>query len=51
MLMNGLVTLGAGLVICRMGLRERRLRARRNRGRCASCGRELGTRRRCHHCT
>ncbi|HEX3268198.1 MAG TPA: hypothetical protein VHQ98_09480 [Gaiellaceae bacterium] len=50
LLVNALVTIGVGLVMCRMGLRERRLRARRNRGRCASCGRELGTRRRCPRC-
>jgi len=45
-----LVTLGAGLVMCRMALRERRLLPRRERGRCASCGRHLGVRRRCGRC-
>ena len=45
-----LVTLGVGIVMCRMGLRERRLLARRDRGRCASCRRELDARRRCGHC-
>jgi hypothetical protein len=45
-----LVTVGIGLVMCRMGFRERRLLARRDRGRCASCRRRLGTRRRCSHC-
>jgi hypothetical protein len=45
-----LVTLGAGLVMCRMALRERRLLPRRARGRCASCGRHLGARRQCGRC-
>jgi hypothetical protein len=45
-----LVTLGAGLVMCRMGFRERRLLARRDRGRCASCRRHLDGRRRCSRC-
>jgi predicted amidophosphoribosyltransferase len=45
-----LVTLGAGLVMCRMGFRERRLLARRERGRCASCRRQLDTRGRCSRC-
>jgi hypothetical protein len=51
LLANALVTVGVGLAMCRMGLRERRLRARRSRGRCASCGRILGMQRRCPHCT
>ncbi|HSS80537.1 MAG TPA: hypothetical protein VLK24_04995 [Gaiellaceae bacterium] len=45
-----LVTIGVGLVMCLLGFRERRLLARRSRGKCASCGRELGTRRRCERC-
>jgi len=45
-----LVTIGVGLAMCRLGFRERRLLARRSRGKCASCGRELGTRRKCEHC-
>jgi hypothetical protein len=45
-----LVTLGAGLVMCRMGFRARRLLARRDRGRCASCRRHLDGRRRCSRC-
>jgi hypothetical protein len=45
-----LVTLGAGLVMCRMGFRERRLLPRRARGKCASCGRHLGARRKCSRC-
>ena len=45
-----LVTIGVGLAMCRMGFRERQLLARRSRGKCASCGRELGTRRRCERC-
>jgi hypothetical protein len=44
-----LVTLGVGLVMCRMGLGERRLVARRQRGRCALCGRHL-VRRKCARC-
>jgi hypothetical protein len=49
-LTSALVTIGVGLVMCRMGFRERRLQARSSRGRCASCGRNLGTRRRCPRC-
>jgi hypothetical protein len=49
-LVSLLVTLGVGLVMCRMGLRERRLLPRKSRGKCASCGRHLGTRRKCEHC-
>jgi hypothetical protein len=49
-LMTALVTIGVGLVMCRMGFRERRLQARSSRGRCVSCGRDLGTRRRCPRC-
>lgn len=45
-----LVTLGVGLAMCRLGLGERRLVARRQRGRCASCGRHLGVRRKCARC-
>lgn len=45
-----LVTIGVGLVMCRLGFRERQLLSRRSRGKCASCGRELGTRRRCERC-
>jgi hypothetical protein len=45
-----LVTIGVGLVMCRMGFRERRLLSRRTRGKCASCGRQLGARRRCPYC-
>ena len=45
-----LLTIGVGLVMCRMGFRERRLLPRRNRGKCASCGRQLGTSRRCPSC-
>jgi hypothetical protein len=45
-----LVTIGVGLVMIRMGFRERQLLARRSRGKCASCGRELGTRRKCERC-
>lgn len=49
-LMTALVTIGVGLVMCRMGFRERRLQARSSLGRCASCGRDLGSRRRCPRC-
>jgi hypothetical protein len=49
-LVSLLLTLGVGLVMCRMGLRERRLLPRKSRGKCASCGRHLGTRRKCEHC-
>jgi len=45
-----LVTIGVGLVMIRMGFRERQLLTRRSRGKCASCGRELGTRRKCERC-
>jgi hypothetical protein len=50
LLANAVVTVGVGLLMCRMGLRERRLLLRRSRGRCASCQRILGTQRRCPHC-
>jgi hypothetical protein len=45
-----LVTIGVGLVMCRMGFRERRLLPRRSRSKCASCGRQLGPTRRCESC-
>ena len=46
-----LLTIGVGLVMCRMGFRERRLLPRRSRGKCASCGRQLGAHRRCPSCS
>jgi hypothetical protein len=45
-----LLTIGVGLVMCRMGFRERRLLSRRGRGKCASCGRGLDARRKCERC-
>lgn len=49
-LVSLLLTLGVGLVMCRMGFRERRLLPRKSRGKCASCGRHLGPRRTCGRC-
>jgi hypothetical protein len=45
-----LVTIGVGLLMCRMGLKEGRLRARKRPGPCVSCGRDLRTRRSCPCC-